>query len=184
MNKQHTKSQTILRAFLCIGIISCAAASMAAGTGDIAAAAQRLVQEENQQVGKYQDAVQLIHRNASTFESKNFDAHMDTISADCEARTLLVKRLTRLKAVTLKKYLKDSNPTLRLAAIGAAKNKKSRELALPLSALIADSDKKIGVAANRALQEITGQYFGSVANASFVKRAGIQKKWETWAENN
>ena len=111
---------------------------------------------------------------------------VDAVGADLrsEARTLLVKRLTRLKAVTLKKYLKDSNPTLRLAAIGAAKSKKSQELVEPLSALIADSDKKIGVAANRALQEITGQDFGSVANASFVKRAGIQKKWETWAENN
>ena len=100
-----------------------------------------------------------------------------------EARRLLVKRLTRLKASTLKKYLKDSNPTLRLAAIGAAKNKQSRELALPLSALITDSDKKIGVAANRALQEITGQDFGSVVNASLVKRVGIRNRWKAWVED-
>ena len=53
-------------------IVSVPPSTMAAGTGDIAAAAQRLVQEENQQVGKYQDAVQLIHRNASTFESEEF----------------------------------------------------------------------------------------------------------------
>ena len=86
MNTQQTNSQTILRAILCIGVLSGAAVTMAAGSGDIAAAAQRMVQEENQKFGKYQDAVQLIHRNASTFESKNYDAYMDTLSADCEGR--------------------------------------------------------------------------------------------------
>ena len=75
--------------------------AVAAGGGDIAAAAQRLVQEENQQVGKYQDAVQLIHRNASTFESKNFDAHMDTISADCEARSLTAGVVKQMNAMDL-----------------------------------------------------------------------------------
>ena len=99
MNKQHTKLQTTLRALLCIGMISCATAMMAAGSGDIAAAAQRLVQEENQKFAKYQDAVQLIHRNASTFESKNYDAYMDTLSADCEGRSLtadVVKQMNTL----------------------------------------------------------------------------------------
>ena len=88
MNKQHTKPQVTLRALLCIGMISCAAATMAAGTGDIAAAAQRLVQEENQKFGKYQDAVQMLYRNASTLEAKNFDAYMDTISKDCVTHDL------------------------------------------------------------------------------------------------
>ena len=99
MNTQHTKLQTTFLAFLCIGMISCATATMAAGTGDIAAAAQRLVQEENKKFSKYQDAVQLIHRNASTFESKNYDAYMDTLSADCEGRGLtadVVKQMNTL----------------------------------------------------------------------------------------
>ena len=101
MNKQHTKSQTILRAFLCIGMISCATATMAVGTGDIAAAAQRLVQEENQKFDKYQDAVQLIHRNASTFESKNYDAYMDTLSADCEGRSLTADVVKQMNSMDL-----------------------------------------------------------------------------------
>ena len=99
MNKQRINSQTILRAILCIGVLSGAAVTMAAGSGDIAAAAQRIVQEENQKFGKYQDAVQLIHRNASTFESKNYDAYMDTLSADCEGRSLtadVVKQMNTL----------------------------------------------------------------------------------------
>ena len=54
----------------------------------LAIAARHLVDAENQKDGKYQDAVQLIFRNASTFESKNFDAYMDTLSADCEGREL------------------------------------------------------------------------------------------------
>ena len=99
MNTQHTKLQTTFLAFLCIGMISCATATMAAGTGDIAAAAQRLVQEENKKFSKYQDAVQLIHRNASTFESKNYNAYMDTLSADCEGRSLtadVIKQMNTL----------------------------------------------------------------------------------------
>jgi hypothetical protein len=84
-----------------IGIIvlSAAAVTMAAGSGDIAAAAQRLVQEENKKFSKYQDAVQLLHRNASTFESKNYDAYMDTISPDCAGRELtkdVIKMLDNL----------------------------------------------------------------------------------------
>jgi len=71
-----------------IGMLSAAAVTMAAGSGDIAAAAQRIVQEENQKFSKYQDAVQLLHRNASTFESKNYDAYMDTLSPDCAGREL------------------------------------------------------------------------------------------------
>ena len=53
MNTQHTKLQTILRALLCICVLSGAAVTMAAGSGDIAAAAQRLVQEENKKFSKY-----------------------------------------------------------------------------------------------------------------------------------
>ena len=101
MNTQHTKLQTTFLAFLCIGMISCATATMAAGTGDIAAAAQRLVQEENKKFSKYQDAVQLIHRNASTFESKNYDAYMDTLSADCEGRSLTADVIKQMNAMDL-----------------------------------------------------------------------------------
>jgi len=75
--------------------------AVAAGGGDIAAAAQRLVQEENQKSGKYQDAVQLIHRNASTFESKNYDAYMDTLSADCEGRELTKDVIKTVNALDL-----------------------------------------------------------------------------------
>ena len=101
MNKQSTNSQTILRALLCICLLSGAAVTMAAGSGDIAAAAQRLVQEENKKFSKYQDAVQLIHRNASTFESKNYDAYMDTLSADCEGRSLTEDVIKQMNAMDL-----------------------------------------------------------------------------------
>ena len=86
---------------MCIGMISYATATMAVGTGDIAAAAQRLVQEENKKFSKYQDAVQLIHRNASTFESKNYDAYMDTLSADCEGRGLTAGVVKQMNAMDL-----------------------------------------------------------------------------------
>ena len=75
--------------------------AVAAGSGGIATAAQRMVQDENQQVGKYQDAVQLIHRNASTFESKNYDAYMDTLSADCEGRSLTADVIKQMNAMDL-----------------------------------------------------------------------------------
>ena len=101
MNKQSTKSQTTLRALLCICLLSGAAVTIAAGSGDIAAAAQRLVQEENKKFSKYQDAVQLIHRNASTFESKNYDAYMDTLSADCEGRSLTEDVIKQMNAMDL-----------------------------------------------------------------------------------
>ena len=75
--------------------------AVAAGSGGIAAAAQRMVQDENQKFGKYQDAVQLIHRNASTFESKNYDAYMDTLSADCEGRSLTADVIKQMNALDL-----------------------------------------------------------------------------------
>jgi len=101
MNKQHTNPQTIFRALLCLSMISCAAATMASGTGNITAAAQRLIQEENKEFSKYQDAVQQIHRNASTFESKNYDAYMDTLSADCEGRSLTADVIKQMNAMDL-----------------------------------------------------------------------------------
>ena len=75
--------------------------AVAAGSGGIAGAAQRIVQDENQKFGKYQDAVQLIHRNASTFESKNYDAYMDTLSADCEGRSLTADVIKQMNAMDL-----------------------------------------------------------------------------------
>ena len=61
---------------------------VSAQISSIAANAQRRVAEENEQNGQYQDAVQILHRNASTLEAKNLNAHMDTISQTCESRQL------------------------------------------------------------------------------------------------
>ena len=87
----------LVAAMTCLTLTS----TVGAGTADIAAAAQRIVQEENQKSGKYQDAVQLIHRNASTFESKNYDAYMDTLSADCEGRSLTADVVKQMNAMDL-----------------------------------------------------------------------------------
>ena len=67
----------------------------------IAANAQRVAEAEDQENAQYQDAVQLIHRNASTFESKNYDAYMDTLSADCEGRSLTADVIKQMNAMDL-----------------------------------------------------------------------------------
>ncbi len=75
----------------------------ASGIGDIASAVQRIEVKENETNKKYADAVQIIFRNASCFETKNLDAYMDTLSPDCNGRE---------KIRELSRHLMDTNLVL------------------------------------------------------------------------
>ena len=101
INRQIARVSSLIVLSLSLGSLTGDTLTLAAETGGIAAAAQRLMQKENEKFGKYQDAVQLIHRNASTFESKNYDAYMDTLSADCEGRELTEDVIKTVNALDL-----------------------------------------------------------------------------------
>ena len=101
INRQIARVSSLIVLSLSLGSLTGDTLTLAAETGGIAAAAQRLMQKENEKFGKYQDAVQLLHRNASTFESKNFDAYMDTLSADCEGRSLTADVVKQMNAMDL-----------------------------------------------------------------------------------
>ena len=73
----------------------------AAGTSELAAAAQRLNAKENQANKKYADAVQIIFRNASCCEAENLDAYMDTLSDDCDGRGMTRELSRNIMAMDL-----------------------------------------------------------------------------------
>lgn len=102
-----------------------------------------------------------------------------------EARELLTRRLTRMKAATLSAYLScQDSVELRVAAAKAVALKPERSLAGELSELLLDRDPAVGKAAHAALVELSDSSFGDFEEASVVERYVIYKKWKQWCESN
>ena len=105
-------------------------------------------------------------------------AEMGDTELSKAAQMAFARRMGRLKASSLKKYLQANSPQLRLAAARAAPENPSLDLANELVVLITGPEKEIGEAANKALQKMTNKDFGSVATASCLKKKSIQGKWQ------
>src|SRR5262249_23637374 len=75
------------------------------------------------------------------------------------AREALADRLTRMKATTLREYLKEKDPELRRAAAIAAGQKDARDLVPELIGLLDDHDS-VRSAARAALKAIAGNDLG------------------------
>jgi hypothetical protein len=86
-----------------------------------------------------------------------------------QARDALAARLARMKAATLRDYLKDEEPEIRRAAAWACVLKDLRPLAPDLIELLEDREATVAQTAHAALTELTGQKIGPDA-----------AEWKAW----
>jgi hypothetical protein len=81
-------------------------------------------------------------------------------AAQDRARTALADRLTRMKADTLRQYLKLNDPELRRAAASACARKEAQEHIPDLIPLLSDADPGVSLTAYEALKRLTGKDLG------------------------
>jgi len=96
------------------------------------------------------------------------------------AREALADRLTRLKAATLREYLKDSDSEIRRAAALAVGQKDSRPLVPDLIRLLSDDDSMVRLAAQAALKAIAGKDLGPKAGGNASERRRAIAAWQAW----
>jgi hypothetical protein len=97
-----------------------------------------------------------------------------------QAREALAQRLTRMKAATLRHYLKDEDAEIRRAAALASAMKEIKEHIPDLIRMLSDREPAVQRAALAALKELTGQDFGPRPEADRAERARAIAAWETW----
>jgi hypothetical protein len=97
------------------------------------------------------------------------------------ARALLVKRMTRMTANTLRAYLApDTDRETLLAAVSALKSKGERGLYPELVALLSHKEDRIADAAHAALVELAGKDLGPFAGARSIERLDTINRWKKW----
>jgi hypothetical protein len=97
-----------------------------------------------------------------------------------QAREALAERLTRMKAATLRHYLKDEDAEIRRAAALASAMKEIKEHIPDLIRMLSDREPAVQRAALAALKELTGQDFGPRPDADRAERAKAIAAWEAW----
>jgi hypothetical protein len=97
-----------------------------------------------------------------------------------KAREALAERLARMKATTLRTYLKDEEAELRRAAALACASKESKELIPDLIGLLSDPEPAVERAAHAALKDLSGKDFGPAAAATRAERARAAAEWRAW----
>jgi hypothetical protein len=97
-----------------------------------------------------------------------------------EARAALTDRLTRMKATTLREYLKDDDAEVRRAAALAVAQKDSKALAPDLIRLLSDPEPLVQRAAYVALKEVSGKDFGPRPGAGREERSRAIADWLAW----
>jgi hypothetical protein len=113
------------------------------------------------------------------------DALVDAISrmegeGKRKAREALADRLARLRAASLRAYMKDEDAELRRAAALACTAKRSQEYVPDLIRLLNDRESLVERAAHAALKELTGKDFGPPAGATRAERARAIARWLAW----
>jgi hypothetical protein len=101
-------------------------------------------------------------------------------SARRKARDALADRLGRMKATTLRAYMKDDNPEVRRAAALACTAKRSLDCVPELITLLNDTEPLVERAAHAALKHLTGKDFGPSADATRVEHARAVAAWRAW----
>jgi hypothetical protein len=101
-------------------------------------------------------------------------------AAQREVREALGKRLTRMRAITLRDMLKDGNREIRSAAAAACGLKEDRELIPDLIEVIGDKDSLVVVSARTSLKTLSGKDFGPEAEDSNEAKTKAQTAWKEW----
>jgi hypothetical protein len=97
-----------------------------------------------------------------------------------KARDALADRLTRMKPITLREYLKDRDAEMRRAAALAAGQKDARSLAPDLIRLLEDEEIMVRRAAQAALKEFAGADLGPRPGADEAERKKAIAAWQAW----
>jgi hypothetical protein len=97
-----------------------------------------------------------------------------------KTRDALADRLTRMKPITLREYLKDKDAELRRAAALAAGQKDARSLAPDLIRLLEDEEIMVRRAAQAALKEFAGADLGPRPGANEAERKKAIAAWQAW----
>ena len=100
--------------------------------------------------------------------------------AKTHGRDALAARLARMKATTLKNYLKDEDAEIRRAAALACAIKETKEHIPTLIDLLLDPEPVVERAAHTALKTLTGQDFGPALGANRAERAKAIVAWQLW----
>jgi hypothetical protein len=98
------------------------------------------------------------------------------------ARAALADRLTRMKAATLRSYLKDDDVEIRRAAALAVAQKDAMSLVPDLIRLLNDPESLVERAAHAALKAMSGKDLGPRSGADRAERAKAIAAWEAWWE--
>ncbi len=96
------------------------------------------------------------------------------------AREALADRLTRMKATTLREYLKASDAEVRRAAALAIGQKDEKSLTPDLIGLLDDDSLLVRRAALASLKEMTRQDFGPRSGADAAERKKAIAAWRAW----
>jgi len=97
-----------------------------------------------------------------------------------KARDALAERLARMKADTLRQWLRYEDAEIRRATALACAMKEDRSHVTDLIPLLEDPEVTVARAAHVALKSLTGQDFGPTANATAVERTQAVAAWKTW----
>ncbi len=97
-----------------------------------------------------------------------------------KALDLLTRRMTRMTAATLERYLAAEQPALQAAAARAVGLKGEKSMAGKLVSMLRTPDDTVANSAQAALRQLSGQDFGEFERAGGVERFLIIKKWEAW----
>jgi hypothetical protein len=101
-----------------------------------------------------------------------------------KAREALAERLTRMKADTLRAYLKDEEPEIRRAAALACAMKDDKQFVPALIGLLDDPEPLVERAAHAALKALTREDFGPKSGADRDERDKAVAAWRAWWEKH
>jgi hypothetical protein len=96
------------------------------------------------------------------------------------AREALADRLTRMKAATLREYLKDTDAEMRRAGAIAAGQKDEKSLVPDLITALGDAEALVQRAAHASLKALSGKDFGPKADADAEDRRRAVAAWRAW----
>jgi hypothetical protein len=100
--------------------------------------------------------------------------------AQKEAREVLIQRVARMSARTLRGFLQDEDIELRRAAIAVCGSKDDKQFVPDLISLLNDSEPVIFTSAHAVLKKISGQDFGPESDAQPAEKTKAILAWRRW----
>jgi len=105
--------------------------------------------------------------------------------AKSKAQDALVERLSRMRPSTLLDKLQDTNSEVRRAAALSCAMRGNKDMVPEIVKLLEDPEPRVGRAAHRALQLLTGKDFGPAPDADTAQRKKATGLWKDyWARQS